>query len=96
MEQRNEWHEYENKIRRDCVSFYVPEEQFAFTDHKDVFNIKMTDKHRGFIVLRSRRRRSFFARILPDASKFFVLRKHRLPPTASPMPWCVKLKPIDN
>jgi hypothetical protein len=73
----------------------VPEEHFAFTDHKDIADMKMTDKHHGFIVLRSRRRRSFFARILPDARKFFVLRKHRLPPAAPPMHWCVKLKPMD-
>ena len=71
--------------------FRVQDEHFAFTDHRDILEIQMIDKLNGIVVLKTRRRRSFFAeKLLPDAKQFFIVRKTRPPPAHAPA-WCVEL-----
>ena len=83
-----EWHEYDRSTRRIGAVFQVSEEHFAFQDHKDVLDIRMIDAQTGFILLRTRRRRSFFARVLPSAERFLTLHRRRLPTAAKPPAWC--------
>lgn len=47
----------------------------------------MIDAHNGYLILRRRRERAFFARRLPGARLFFM---HAIP-TPAPVPeWCVQ------
>jgi len=88
MQPTDEWQEYDHQTRRSCVAFRVPDEHFAFVDHEDILDIRMTDTHQGFVVLKTRRRRSFFARLLPSADLFMPLNRRHLPPAATPPSWC--------
>jgi len=83
-----EWHAYDRRTRRMGVVFQVPEEHFPFQDHADVLDIQMIDARSGFLLLRTRRRRSFFASVLPSAERFLTLHRRRLPRAASPPAWC--------
>jgi hypothetical protein len=88
---QSEWYEYDKTSRRSCAMFRVQDEHFAFTDHRDILEIQMIDKLNGIVVLKTRRRRSFFAeKLLPDAKQFFIVRKTRPPPAHAPA-WCVEL-----
>jgi hypothetical protein len=87
-----EWHAYDRHTRRTGVIFHVQEEHFAFTDHRDILDIRMINANQGFVILRTRRRRSFFVGLLPTAEKFLTLHKRRLPTIATPPPWCTGLR----
>ena len=88
----DEWFEYDKTTKRSRAFFRVPQEHFAFVDHRDIVHIQMLDRLNGIVILKSRHKRSFFSkRILPDACQFFFMRK-RSPPAPPPTPdWCAEL-----
>ena len=88
-----EWHEYDQTIRRDRALFCVENEHFAFIDHDNIREIQMIDPLKGYIILKHHRKRAFFSKkILPDAKRFFILRKNKTPtPKHTPPPWCTEL-----
>ena len=89
---QDEWHEYDRTTKRCRAFFRVRQEHFAFRDHKDILRIQMIDRLTGFVVLKSRHKRSFFStRLLPDACQFFAMRKHDTPPPTQVPGWCAEL-----
>lgn len=89
---QNEWFEYDKMTKRNRALFRVPHEHFAFVDHQDLVHIQMIDRLNGFVILKTRHKRSFFSKhLLPDACQFFIMRK-RSPAPPPPTPeWCAEL-----
>ena len=92
MTTHKEWYAYDKRTRRSRVLFQNQAEHFAFIDHDDICDIKMIDPYCGIIQLKTRRRRSFFERVLPDSQRFFFLAGQKYNTVATPQAWCLELK----
>lgn len=63
----DEWHEYDQLGQRVKAVFVVPNERFLIREHRDVRHVAMINAVTGILVLRKKRRRDFFAKLVPEA-----------------------------